>query len=290
MKKLFLGMVLTVLALTTVACSRVEPGHVGVRVSNFGERGVQEEVVQPGKWVWNGPGYQLYEFPTFKQNYVYRDAEAISFGTVEGLNVGADIGISYRVQPSMAVKLFQDYRKGVEEITSLDLRNAIQNAFVISAGKRKIETVYGAGKAALIAEVKDSVTKKMQASGIQVDDIYWSGNPKLPPNVTASINAKIQATQMAEQRQNEVAQAQAEAEKAVATATGQADAKLLAARAEAEAIQIKGDALRNNPALVELEKVNAMKIAAARWKGDGAIVPQTVMGSDTPLIFQLPTK
>lgn len=267
------------LVASTVACSRVEPGHVGIRVSNFGERGVQEQVVQPGKWVWNGPGYQLYQFPTFKQNYVYREGEAISFGTIEGLNVNADIGISYRIQPSMAVKLFQDYRKGVDEITAVDMRNTVQNAFVVAGGSRKIETVYGAGKAELLAHVKAAVSEKMKLSGIQIDDIYWSGNPRLPENVTASINNKIQATQMAEQRQNEVAQAQAEAEKAVETARGEADALLLAAQAEAEAIQIKGDALRNNPELVDLT-------VAERWNGK---LPDQYLGSggESNVILQM---
>ncbi|WEU67373.1 metallophosphoesterase [Xanthomonas phage JGB6] len=62
--------------------------------------------------------------------------------------------MSYRVEKDKATKLFQDYRKGVDEITAVDLRNIIQNTFVNVAGNRKIETVYGAGKKDLIDEVK----------------------------------------------------------------------------------------------------------------------------------------
>lgn len=268
-----------VLAATTVACARVEPGHVGVRVSNWGDRGVQEEIVQPGKWVWNGPGYQMYEFPTFKQNHVYKGDHAVSFGTIEGLSVTSDIGISYRVQPDRVVKLFQDYRKGVEEITTVDMRNAVQNAFVVAASDRAIETVYGEGKAALIAEVENAVREKMDRSGIELIDVYWSGNPRLPKNVTDSINAKIQATQMAEQRENEVAQAIAEADKVREQAKGEADALLLAAQAEAEAIQIKGDALRNNPELVDLT-------VAEGWNG---ALPAQYLGSggESNVILQM---
>ncbi len=257
------------MAISAVACSRVDPGHIGVRVSNFGDRGVQEEVVQPGKLIWNGPGYQLYEFPTFKQNYVYKDAEVMTFGTVEGLLVQAPVGISYRIRPDMAVKLFQDYRKGVEEITTIDMRNMVQNELVIAAGTRKIEAVYGEGKAELIQEVKTAVTEKMAKAGVQVDEIYWGGNLVLPGPVREAIDAKIAATQKAAQRQNEVAQAEAEAEKAVATAQGEADSKLILAKAEAEAIQIKGEALRNNPALVDLT-------VAESW--DGTLPSQYIGG------------
>lgn len=259
---------LLVLALSAVACSKVEPGYVGVRVNNFNERGVSGEIVQPGKYVYNGPGYQLYEFPTFKQNHVYKDDTAISFGTVEGLTVTAPIGVSYRVEGSLAPKLFQDYRKGVDEITAVDLRNIIQNSFVNVAGTRKIETVYGQGKKDLIDEVKKQVTTRVKVSGLTIDDVYWAGNPQLPQSVTASINAKIAATQMAEQRQNEVAQAKAEAEKQVATAQGEADSRLAVAKAEAEAINIKGEALRNNANLVDLT-------IAEKWDGK---LPEQYLG------------
>ncbi|WEU67374.1 hypothetical protein [Xanthomonas phage JGB6] len=46
----------------------------------------------------------------------------------------------------------------------------------------------------------------MASSGLIIDDLYWSGNPVLPAAVQQSITNKIAATQMAEQRQNEVAQ------------------------------------------------------------------------------------
>lgn len=261
--------------------SKVDPGHVGVRVSNFGERGVTGEVVEPGRWVWNGPGYQLHEFPTFKQNHVYEGVTAITFGTVEGMEVTAPIGVSYRVDKPLAPKLFQDYRKGVQEITNVDLRNMIQNAFVNIAGNRKIETVYGAGKAQLIADVKASVVDRLKESGLIIEDVYWAGNPILPRQVTDSINAKIDATQKAEQRQNEVATALAEAEKERATAQGNADAQLMRARAEAEAIQIKGEALRQNSQLVELT-------IAEKW--DGKLPTQYLGGDGDGKILQIMQK
>lgn len=268
-------------AIALTACSKVEPGNVGIRVSNFGERGVQGELVEPGKYVYNGPGYQLYEFPTFKQNHVYRDGDAIAFGTVEGLTVGADIGVSYRVNKSQATKLFQDYRKGVDEITAVDLRNIIQNAFVNVAGTRKIETVYGSGKKDLIDEVKKQVTLRVAPSGLIIDDLYWSGNPKLPASVVTSINSKIEATQKAEQRQNEVAQAEAEADKARAEAQGFADSQLMKAKAEAEAIQIKGQALRENSNLVDLT-------IAEKW--DGKLPEQYLGGGSDGKILQIMKK
>jgi regulator of protease activity HflC (stomatin/prohibitin superfamily) len=287
------GVVLAVLMLS--ACSKVPAGNVGVKVYLLGgSKGVDTEELGPGRY-WIGMNEELYLFPTFTQNYVWTREpvdengdgnlsdsdgidESISFQTVEGLSVNADIGISYRIDPSKVPLIYQKYRKGIDEITDLYLRNMVRDALVTVSSTKKIETVYGAGKADLIASVEAAVRKQVEPLGIVVERIYWVGNLRLPDNVTASINAKIQATQMAEQRRNEVEQAKAEAEKARQTAQGEADAKLLIARAEAESIRIRGEALRDNPALVELNAVD-------KWDGK---LPVTMMGGDTVPFIRVP--
>jgi regulator of protease activity HflC (stomatin/prohibitin superfamily) len=75
-----------------------------------------------------------------------------------------------------------------------------------------------------------------------------------------ALNAKIEATQKAQQRENEVQQAMAEAEISRQEAQGVADAQLIKAKAEAEAINVKGRALRDNPAILELNAVE-------KWDG-----------------------
>jgi regulator of protease activity HflC (stomatin/prohibitin superfamily) len=86
-----------------------------------------------------------------------------------------------------------------------------------------------------MAAVQADVQKQVSDIGIKIDKIYWIGEIRLPQTVIDSINAKNAATQMAQQRQNEVAQARAEAEKKVAEARGEADSILLKAKAQAEA-------------------------------------------------------
>lgn len=261
------------LAFTAIACSKVEPGYVGIRVNNFGtERGVSGEVIKPGRYVWNGPGYQLFEFPTFKQNVTWTKEEntGLSFQTVEGLSVGADIGVTYSVDPTKVTTVFQEYRVPIDEITNVFVRAHVRDALVKRAAGLKVESVYGGGKVALIEAVSDDVTKALYPKGIIVDKVYLISDLRLPKNVQDAVNAKIQATQMAQQREYEVAQATAEAEKAVEAARGVADSTLIQAQAEAEAIKIKGDALRNNPELVELT-------IAERWNGK---LPDQYLGGD----------
>jgi regulator of protease activity HflC (stomatin/prohibitin superfamily) len=262
---------------TLAACSKVPVGNVGVKVYLLGgSKGVDVEELSPGRY-WIGINEELYLFPTFTQNYTWTKApdetgnedESISFQTVEGLTVNADMGISYSIRPDKVSAIFQKYRKGINEITDVYLRNMVRDALVTVASTRPIETVYGAGKADLISGTESMVRKQVEPLGITIERLYWAGDLRLPPNVTASINAKIQATQMAQQRLNEVEQAKAEAEKVRQTASGEADGKLIIATAEAKAIRIKADALAQNAKLVEWSAIE-------KWDGH---MPQITGGS-----------
>ena len=270
-----------------VGCNNVPSGHVGVKVHKFGgDKGVDTEELSPGRY-WIGINEELFIFPTFTQNYVWTkdstegspDNESISFQTVEGMQVNADIGISYSIKPDKVSDIFQKYRKGVSEITDIYLRNMVRDALVTTASTLKVENVYGRGKTELMDSVEKMVRDQVSPFGINIEKIYWIGEIRLPESVIQALNAKIGATQKAAQRENEVAQSRAEADKKIEEARGEAESRLAVAKAEAEAIRIKGEALRENPRLVELSAIE-------KWNG---VLPQYSMGGSVPFI-QLPNK
>lgn len=271
-------------ALSLTQCSKVPAGNVGVKFKLYGDGKGSLQELQPGRY-WVGWGYDLYTFPTFTQNYTWTESategspndESLTFQTVEGLSVNADVGITYHINPDKVTTIFQKYRKGVNEITDIYLRNMVRDSLVKESSSLGIESVYGRGKASLIQSVQDDVDQQVGPTGIVIEKIYWIGELRLPPNVVQSINAKIQATQMAEQRNNEIAQAKAEAAKEVAMAEGKAKAQLTIAEAEAQAIRLKGDALRANPDIVQMTAVE-------KWNGQ---LPVYTGGGSVPLI-QLP--
>lgn len=261
------------LALTMAACSKVPTGHVGVKVYLLGgDKGVESEELGIGRY-WIGINEELHLFPTFTQNHTWTGEDRFSFQTKEGLVATADIGISYYVKPDMVTSVFQKYRRGIDEITSVFIRNMVRDALVKQASTMGIESVYGEGKADLIAAVQADVATQTDPIGIVVEKVYWVGDLGLPESVVASINEKIQATQRTAQRQNEIAQATAEANKVREAAAGDADAIRAIANAEADAIRIKGEALRMNPDVIELEMIS-------KWNGT---LPQ-VTGGATPFI------
>ena len=268
-----------ILAAMLSACSYVPAGNVGVKVNLLGgEKGVDSEVLPVGRY-WIGWNEELYLFPTYMQNYVWtadsregsENDESFSFQTADGLTSTADIGISYSIDPNHVADIFQTYRRGIDEITDTFLRNMVRDALVKEASTKKIEYVYGSGKADLIAAVQKTVADQVSPLGIRVDKIYWIGEIRLPTTVRDSINAKSVATQMAEQRQNEVAQAKAEADKKIETARGEAESLLRVAEAQAKANRLLADSL--SPEFVQYQ-------AITRWDG---VLPKFT-GSSVPFV------
>lgn len=281
MRKLLIA-ILAVSSIFVIGCTKVPAGNVGVKVYLLGtEKGVDSEVVGVGRY-WIGVNEDLYLFPTFTQNYVWTqdvaegspNDESFQFQTMEGMAVGADMGISYSIDPDKVDVVFQKYRKGVEEITDIYLRNMVRDALVTVGSTRPMEDVYGAGKAELIKEVQASVTEQVKDIGIIVEKVYWIGGLRLPKSVNDALNAKMDAIQKTQQRENEVAQTKAEADKAREEAKGLADSVLIKARAEAKAISLRGQALRNNPDLI---KLNAIE----KWDG---VLPLSTGNQSLPFL------
>ena len=262
------------------ACSYVPAGNVGIKVNLLGgDKGVESEVLGVGRY-WIGWNEDLYIFPTFMQNYVWTagvdegspNDESISFQTADGMTANADIGISYSIDPEKVSIIFQTYRRGVEEITDTFLRNMVRDALVKQSSNKPIEYVYGAGKSELLASVQKDVADQVAPLGINIGKIYWIGEIRLPPTVIDSINAKNAATQMAQQRQNEVAQAKAEADKKIEDARGEAESILRVAEAQAKANKLLAESLTTE--FVQYQ-------AITKWDGQ---LPKMTGSSAVPFI------
>lgn len=275
MKKLLKIAILSLISLPLLqGCTDVPSGNVGVLVHKLGgSKGVDTEEKSPGRY-WLSWNEDMFLFPTFTQNEQWAGPQGIHFQSRETLDVGASVGMSYHVDPTKVSVLFQKYRKGIDEISDIYLRNLVRDSLVNHASTMTIDDISSEGKTELMSKVEAEVRELVAPQGIVIEKLTWLGGLTLPESIVASINAKVQATQKTAQRENEVAQSKAEAEKAIAEARGQAEAKLLVAQAEAKSIQMMGDAVKSNPSVAELKAIE-------KWDGH---LPQYQLGSSTPFI------
>ncbi|ABL96733.1 HflC/HflK family inner membrane lipoprotein [Burkholderia phage BcepF1] len=272
MKKYFrvvmMAVAMALMACGMSACDNVPSGYVGVKVQKYGDdRGVQLEVKGPGRY-FVGPTADIFVFPTFTQSYIWDKAngdESFSFQTVEGLSVNTDIGISYSIPRENAPKVFQKYRRGVDEITGVYLRAMVRDSLNMAAASMGVEDVYGKGKAQLQATVEKDVKIEAAKVGITVEKVYFVGEMRLPDQIRTSISNKMAAAQQAQQKETELKSAEADAAKEIARAKG-----------DAEAIRIKSEAMRSNPMYLQDKAID-------KWDGKLPLYTQGV-----PFVKTLP--
>lgn len=262
----------------------VEPGHVGVIVNALGsDKGVAVEEVNVGRhWLtWNE---SLYVFPTFTQNYTWvadsRDGdESFRFNDVDGTSLNADVGISYSIAPEKVSAIFQKYRRGIEEITDTYLRNHVRDAITSEASVMGVDAIYGKEKEKLLDRVTQRVKAKVEPIGINIEELYWIGEIRIPSEIKDALNKKIAANQQAEQSRNQVLQRKYEADKKIEDARGAAESVLIAAKKQAEANALLTQSL--TPELLAYKKLENEIKAIDKW---GGVLPGFI-GGNTPVPF-----
>lgn len=257
-------------------CEYIEPGHVGIKVNMLGDdKGVSMKELPPGREIlgWNE---RLYTFPMFEQNVTWTASkeddgvdESFTFQTKEGLAVNADFAMTYQIESGSAPIIFQKYRKGITEVTDGPVRNYVRDALQEVASSMSVEEMISEGKVAMVDSVEQKVREQLAPNGIRVIKLSLLNRIRLPDAVVAALNSKIEATQRAQQRENELREAQAQAQKDVAIATGEAaqeraraegkaSAILTEAEAQAKANKLIADSLTGG--LIELKKLE-------KWNG-----------------------
>lgn len=282
MFKLFGGVLAALLVVVGIGYfamqQKVEAGYVGIKVNLLGgEKGVETEQLGVGRY-FIGINEDLYVFPTFAVNTIWdggvdatgNPVGAIKFQSVEGMEIGANVGITFSVDPAKVPQLFQRYRKGIDEIADIYLRNMVRDAFVSESSRMPVNTIYGLGKDKLMAAVEKRVRDQVSIYGIVVERVYLNGSMMLPPEVTAAIGGEITANSAARQRENEINTAKADAEKERAAAQGRADAILIEATAQAEANRLLAASL--TPEVIKSQMIQKWNGALSLMSG-AAVTP-----------------
>ncbi len=282
--KRFGAVVIVILLLGWVGCSsvtRVDAGHVGVRVKLAGSaRGVQDMPTVQG-WVFYNPlTEQIVQFQTSVINVVWTATpqegkpvdESITFSSKEGASVNADVGIAFHIDPQSAPKLYARFRQtDLAKLADTFIRNTVREAFNELASTMPVQDIYGAGKNKLLSDATKKVRDTLLPEGIVIDQLTINGTLRLPENVVGSINRALEATQNAIQAENRVRQIKAEAEQAIASATGAAEAARQRATGEADAVLIRARAEAKANEIIRLSTSTAVLAYRQIDKWDGRL-------------------
>lgn len=262
-----------VIAISFASCTRIDAGHVGIKVNLYGTgKGVQDVTEVTGWVIYNPITTAIYEFPTFIQHKEYSGENSFVVNSKDGSEFKVSPIINYNVKSEEVPEIFVKYRRNLAEIEDGFLKTAVYDAFRMVANSYTADSLISSREMFEI-KIKKVLTEQMDRDGFVIQQ--FTSNLSYPETFKASIEAKNAAVQKALQADNEVKTAEAQAKIRVAKTQGEANALKIQADADAYANKVRQASL--TPLLVQQQFIE-------KWDGK---LP--VYGT-TPQIFKDITK
>ena len=241
-------------AALAAGCGQVDSGHSGLRLS-WGR--VVSKELGPGLWFYNPIGGSLVVYDCREQRM---DLKTESY-TKDVQSADLQVVVTFSLDSSRIIDLHNTYGR--------DYIQKILNPVVVGATK----DVVGGWEADKLISERERATKEifervvadLEGKPVRVSSIVLA-NIDYSDVFEKAIEDKQVAMQNAIRAKNKTQEIEEEARQ-----------RLITAEAEAKAMQIKGDALKANPGLVQLEAVD-------KW--DGKAPNTLVVGGDSSLLIQ----
>ncbi len=236
----------------STACSFARVGAGQVAVVRTPD-GVENKVYPTGDW-----HIGIWDTPTTYSIRSQERAEQLEVLASNGLHIDLDTSIRYHIVPEDAVAL--DRELG-EHYYSILIGPTLRSQARRVVGRYQPEEIYSTQREAIERQIREGVETAIKGRHIVLEAVLIR-NVKLPAQIQAAINNKLEAEQQAlkmkyvikeaeAEEQKKMMQVKAEAERQKIAAQAQADAIRLAAEAQADAKKIDGAATAEYERLVE---------------------------------------
>ena len=174
--------------------------------------------------------------------------DAITARSKEGLEIGVDVTVQYRIKREEAPQLHRNLGPGyLETLIVPQIRSKVRDAVGLFNAAELISTQRTQLEAAVTKELREN----LDAQHIELVSVLLR-RIDIPPSVAQVIEEKQTAEQQVQVEINRRRQAEIAAQRAVIQAKGERDAAILRAEGEARAIRLRGEALRQSPEVIQL--------------------------------------
>jgi len=174
--------------------------------------------------------------------------DAINARSKEGLEIGVDVTVQYRIKREEAAQLHRNLGPGyLETLIVPQIRSKVRDAVGLFNAAELISTQ----RTQLEAAVTKALREDLGGQHIELVSVLLR-RIDIPPSVAQVIEEKQTAEQQVQVEINRRQQAEIAAQRAVIQARGERDAAILRAEGEARAIRLRGEALRQSPEVIQL--------------------------------------
>jgi len=275
------GLIVLVLMLIV----KIGPQDVGVLVT---PRGVDAEELHTGWHIiapWNDVHTMdktvwVYTCADASQEGAKPNSDAIWAPTRDGIKMGLDISISWRIIPDEAAWIYQNVTENdggntgryiwlEENIIRTKLKSAlaltVSNYTPIEVYSTKREEI----QESVLSRVRDEVKSYMLiVDQVDIREVYYNKNyEEAINNKKLAEQEALRLIEVTKQKQEQLKQAEIDKNIAIQRAEG-----------EAKALQIKGSSIAANPKIIQLEWID-------KWDGK---LPTYMMGDGQGVILSLP--
>lgn len=243
--------------------------------------GIQSEPMHTG-WHLVLPWYKVhkmdktvwvYTFSKKAQEGKVKQEDEIWAPTSEGIKMGFDLSVSWKIDAEYAPWIYQNVSEqdGSDEGRYLWLEENIiraktKSAFALTISRYNPIECYSSKRQEIQQKVYEQLAKELSTYHIilnQVDvrEVFYN------PDYEKIINAK----KLAEQEVMRLEQVTRQKSELLLQARIEKDITITSAQAESEALRIKGNAITNNPKIIQLEYLKT-------WNG---VLPTTMIGGNS---------
>ena len=236
-----------VVALLSSAFVVVPAGNVGVIFNVFG--GVQKTELGEGFHLILPFIQQVTVLNAREQAISFADNDSIPALSKEGLQIVADATIRYKINLVEASTIYQEL--GTDYSGTL-IRPTVRSVVRSAIANYNAADLISTSRAQLQTNISDDLTEQLKGKNIVLIDALLR-DIRIPTSISQAIEEKQTAEQQVQVEVNRRDQAKIAAERAVIEAQGQRDAAIAKAEGEARALTLRGDAIRQNPEIIQLE-------------------------------------
>jgi len=251
------GLLLAGLVLLS-SCTTVRQGEVGVK-RKLGR--LDEQVVLSGPKAFNPFLATIIKVPVTTQNLEIRS----NLPSKEGLSVGSDISILYRVKGEQVPTILQTTGRDYENILILPV---FRSAAADVCARYFAKDMHSAERAVIEAAIQTRMNEVLQKRGFEIENVLMK-NIMLPGGLAKAIEEKLEAEQDAQRMEflklretrdaeRRVIEAEGQRRIAIVRAQGEQEANVIAAKGKAEAMRVEAEAVRLTNQLINRDLTPAV--------------------------------
>lgn len=238
-----------VVAFLSMAMVVVPAGNRGVVFNVFG--GVQDEELSEGFHIVLPLLQQvtLYDIRQKELTLAGETNDQITARSSEGLEIIVDATILFQVVGDQAARLHQDIGTGYVDIR---VRPEVRSQIRDGISRFNAADLISVERAEVSEIIHTELSRELGADNIRVLAVLLR-DVQIPEAITTAIEEKQAAEQQVQVEENRRLQSEISAQRRIIEAEGERDAAIARAQGEAQALELRGEAIRLNPEIIQLE-------------------------------------